>query len=62
MADRIGRQRLEPPPPQEAAGDGADTRAAVVSFAGGLLTASQPARPATAEAFASALRARVPCG
>ena len=59
VAADIRRRRLRPPAP---AAEGAEARArsAVLVFVGGLLIAPRSARPATAEAFAAALRASVP--
>ena len=53
VADRILRQRLgrNGPPATDSA-----TASAVVAFAASILTATRPARPATARAFADALR------
>ena len=59
MVDRIVRQRLGPPPTASFGGS-ADTRADLLAFAGGLLTARPPVRQGTAQAFAAALRARGP--
>ena len=57
----IRRRRLPPPPPASdpPAGGEQDARAALLAFAGELLTSASPARPATAAAFAEALRACV---
>ena len=57
VAEAIRRRSLAPPAP--AAGGEPDGGAAVLAFAGGVLTAPRPARPATAEAFAAGLRARL---
>ena len=58
VADRIRRRRPGRPagPPAGAAG----RSAAVVGFAASVLTAPRPARPATARAFADALRGVLP--
>ena len=60
VADGIRRQRLRPPPAVAEAADDIEARTAVLAFAGGMLTAPPPARPATPEAFAAALRTCVP--
>ena len=61
VAEAVRRRRVQPPPfPAADAGAGPDPRAAVLAFAGGMLTASRAARPATAEAFAAQLRAACP--
>ena len=57
VAGAIRRRSLAPPAP--AAGGQPDEGAAVLAFASAVLTAPRPARPATAEAFAVALRARL---
>ncbi len=57
VAEAIRRRSLAPPAP--AAGGGPDLGAAVLAFAGAVLTAPRPARPATAEALAAGLRARL---
>jgi len=57
VAAGIRGQRLRPPPAVEA---GEAARAALLAFASGMLTALPTARPATAEAFAAALRTSVP--
>ena len=59
MVDRIRRQRLGPPPAASFGASG-DTRADLLAFAGGLLTARQTVRQGTAQAFAADLRARFP--
>ena len=59
VAEAVRRRRVQPPP-SPAAGAGSGPRAAVLAFAGGMLTASRAARPATAEAFAAQLRAACP--
>ena len=61
VAEGIRRQHVQPPPASAApAADDVDGRAAVLAFAGGMLTARPPDRPATAEAFAARLRDVVP--
>ena len=57
VAEAIRRRSLAPAAP--AAGGESDSGAAVLAFAGAVLTARRPARPATAEAFAAGLRARL---
>ena len=57
VADAIRRQRLQSAPP---AGRGSDEGAAVLALGSGMLTASLPDRPATAEAFAARLPGRFP--
>ena len=59
VAEAVRHQRMPPPSPAPA-GDGLDRRAAVLAFARAMLTASRPARPATAEAFAAQLLAECP--
>ncbi len=59
LADRIQRRRLEPPLVLPAAVSG-DARTDLLAFAGNLLTPRPSKRPRTAEAFAAALRARLP--
>ena len=59
LTDRIQRRRLEPPPALPAA-VGGDARTDLLAFAGQLLTTRPAVRPRTAEAFAAALRARLP--
>ena len=56
VAEAVRRRRLQPPPPAPAGG-GPDRRAAVLAFAGAMLTAPRAARPATAEAFVEQLLA-----
>lgn len=60
VVDDIRLQRLRPSPSAVGAGAGADTRAALLAFAGGMLTAPLVVRPLTAEAFEVALRACIP--
>ena len=60
VAEAVRRRRLQPPPSPAPAGGGPDRRAAVLAFAGAMLTASRAARPATAEAFAARLLAACP--
>ena len=61
VAEAVRRRRVQPPASSPApAGAGPDRRAAVLAFAGGMLTASRAARPATAEAFAAQLLAECP--
>ena len=59
VAGRIRRRRLAPSA-AAAAGALAGRSAAVVGFAASVLTAPPPARPATARAFADALRGMLP--
>ena len=60
VAEAVRRRRVRPPPAPAPAGAGPDRRTAVLAFAGGMLTASRAARPATAEAFAAQLLAETP--
>ena len=60
VAEAIRRRRPAPPPSAPAAGEASDGGAAVLAFAGALLTAPRSARPATAEAFAAELLAKFP--
>ena len=57
VAEAIRCRSFAPTAP--AAGSPPDAGAAVLAFAGAVLTAPRPARPATAEAFAAGLRARL---
>ena len=62
MVDAVRRQRLQPPAALPSSAAGADARIAVLAFTGEMLTAPPALRPATAGAFAAALRAQVPAG
>ena len=62
LADGIRRRRLQPSSSSLRADDETDARTALLAFAGGMLTTPLSARPATAEAFAAALRSCVPGG
>ena len=62
VAEGIRRRYVDRPPSEPAAGAEADGRAVALEFARTMLTASDAARPATAEAFAARLRAAFPRG
>ena len=60
VAEGIWRRCPAPPPSAPAAGEGSDGRAVVLALASAMLTAPLPTRPATAEAFAARLLAKLP--